>query len=310
MADYKILFVRSGNHGQSPITAYQGASLKKVGVDVLYFDIKGKGFFGYLHNLFRLRKCIKTAKPELIHAHYSFSGFLAALTFCGKPVVISLMGSDVKSDRKFRFLIYIFYHLFWAKTIVKSADMQHVLGLKNVMVIPNGVDLDLFFEMDKIEARKKLNWPSEERIVLFASDPNRPEKNFNLAKEAIRLADSSIKIMYLNGVDPEQVNYYYNAADVVLLTSLWEGSPNVVKEAMACNRPIITTNVGDVSWVIGKTSGCYVTNFDATVISERIKYCLDHITKSEGNTRILDLKLDSISIAKRILEVYYQVTSK
>lgn len=303
----KVFFIRSGNNGQDPISTLQGRSLEKAGVEVHYFDIVGKGIRGYLQNLFRFRKLVKSLKVDLIHAHYSFSGFLAVLSSTGKPVITSLMGSDVKSDRKYRVLIYLFNYLFWKKTIVKSVDMQRELGLKNVEVIPNGVDLDVFYEMNKRDARNKLNLSGDERVVLFAADPNRPEKNFALAQEAIVLAGINIKTMYLKGLQPDEVRDYYNASDVLLLTSLWEGSPNVVKEAMACNRPVITTDVGDVSWLIGETAGCFVTGHNASEISSNIKHCLNHVDKSKGRDRIKSLKLDSVSVSVRILEIYRSV---
>jgi teichuronic acid biosynthesis glycosyltransferase TuaC len=303
----KVFFIRSGNNGQDPISTLQGRSLEKAGVEVHYFDIVGKGIRGYLQNLFRFRKLVKSLKVDLIHAHYSFSGFLAVLSSTGKPVITSLMGSDVKSDRKYRVLIYLFNYLFWKKTIVKSVDMQRELGLKNVEVIPNGVDLDVFYEMNKRDARNKLNLSADERVVLFAADPNRPEKNFALAQEAIVLVGINIKTMYLKGLQPDEVRDYYNASDVVLLTSLWEGSPNVVKEAMACNRPVITTDVGDVSWLIGETAGCFVTGHNASEISSNIKHCLDHVDKSKGRDRIKSLKLDSVSVSVSILEIYRSV---
>ena len=303
----KVFFIRSGNNGQDPISTLQGRSLEKAGVEVHYFDIVGKGIRGYLQNLFRFRKLVKSVKVDLIHAHYSFSGFLAVLSSTGKPVITSLMGSDVKSDKKYRVLIYLFNYLFWKKTIVKSVDMQRELGLKNVEVIPNGVDLDVFYEMNKRDAREKLNLSADERVVLFASDPNRPEKNFALAQEAIVLAGINIKTMFLKGLQPDEVRDYYNASDVVLLTSHWEGSPNVVKEAMACNSPVITTDVGDVSWLIGKTEGCFVTDHSAPLIASNIKYCLDHVDKSKGRDRIKSLKLDSVSVSVRILEIYRSV---
>lgn len=303
----KIFFIRSGNNGQDPISTLQGKSLEKLGAEVYYFDIVGKGIRGYLQNLFRFRKLVRSAKVDLIHAHYSFSGFLAVLSCTGIPVITSLMGSDVKSDRKYRVLIYLFNYLFWKKTIVKSVDMQQELGLKNVEVIPNGVDLDVFFEMSKQDARKKLNLSADERVVLFAADPNRPEKNFALAQEAIVLAGINIKTLFLKGLQPDEVRDYYNASDVVLLTSHWEGSPNVVKEAMACNRPIITTNVGDVSWVIGNTEGCFVLSHNAFEIASQIRYCVENKVNTKGRYRIQLLELDSYSVSNKLLKVYHSV---
>jgi glycosyltransferase involved in cell wall biosynthesis len=98
-----------------------------------------------------------------------------------------------------------------------------------------------------------------------------------------------------------------NAADVVILTSLWEGSPNVIKEAMACNRPIVSTDVGDVRWIFGDTPGCYVTSNDAVDVAEKIQSALDfskdqHVTK--GRDRLLKLGLNADHVAVKILKFY------
>jgi len=310
LSNIKVFFIRSGNHGIDPISTLQGISLEKAGVEVHYYDIVGKGFLGYLQNIVRFRKLVKSTNVDLIHAHYSFSGFLAALSFSGRPVVTSLMGSDVKSDKKFRALIYLFSIFFWERTIVKSADMQKELGIRDIEIIPNGVDLDVFCEVEMMEARSKIGLQAEEKVVLFAADPDRPEKNFVLAQEAIRLTGFNIRILFLKNVEPVLVKYYFNAADVVLLTSLWEGSPNVVKEAMACNTPVIATDVGDVSWLIGDTEGCFVTRHNSAEIADKIRHCINSVDKSQGRGRIISLNLDSVTVSEKIIEVYRSVLVK
>jgi teichuronic acid biosynthesis glycosyltransferase TuaC len=62
-----------------------------------------------------------------------------------------------------------------------------------------------------------------------------------------------------------------NAADLLLLTSLTEGSPQVIKEAMACNCPIVATDVGDIREIIGYTDGCYITTFKPSDVAVKIQ---------------------------------------
>jgi glycosyltransferase involved in cell wall biosynthesis len=97
---------------------------------------------------------------------------------------------------------------------------------------------------------------------------------------------------------------YFNAASVVLLSSFHEGSPNVIKEAMACNVPIVATNVGDVKYIIGKTDGCHICSYEVDDVSKKIQLALEYNKRTNGRKRIIELGLESKTIARRIVEVY------
>ena len=101
-----------------------------------------------------------------------------------------------------------------------------------------------------------------------------------------------------------------NASDCVLLTSFSEGSPQFIKEAMACNCPIVTTNIGDVNWVLGNTDGCYLTSFKPEDVAEKIILAIE-FRETHGHTRgrerIIELGLDSETIAGKIISVYNEV---
>ncbi len=134
----KVLFVRRGNNGIYPISQNQGESLINEGIEVYFFDIIGHGIIGYLGNIKKLKKRIKEIKPDIIHAHYSISAIVALLAGA-KPLVVSLMGSDVKSERYFKLIIKLFNRFSWANIIVKSEDMKNDLGISKVEIIPNGI---------------------------------------------------------------------------------------------------------------------------------------------------------------------------
>ena len=308
----KVLFVSSGNsiNGISPIIKNQGESLIRQGVDLTYFIIKGKGIKGYLKNIKPLRELNKGNNFDLIHAHYSMSAFVASLAGA-KPLVVSLMGSDVKSERYFKSIIKMFNKLFWSKIIVKSEDMKQSLGINSVEIIPNGVDFDKFKLKNQQECKNQLGWDLSKKQILFVANPSRYEKNFNLANAAFDiLSDTNIELKVLKDVPNELMPVYHNAADIVLLTSLWEGSPNVIKEAMACNVPIVSTDVGDVKAVIGNTEGCYITSFDPKDVAKKIKMALEFAKikgRTKGRERLNELGLDSESVAKRIIGVYEKV---
>lgn len=307
----RILFVSSGNKSFniSPIVLSQGESLKKFGINVDYFLIKKKGILGYLSHLKLLRNYISKTNPDIVHSHYLLSALLT--TLCNpKYHAVSLMGSDVYHFF-WRKIIKIFAKKLWNVTIVKSERMKDLLQLNNLYIIPNGVDLLTFYPIDKKIAREKLKINTSENIILFGADPSRKEKNYNLAFEALKLLENNnIKVLFLKDISHENVLYYLNSADVLLLTSKYEGSPNVIKEAMACNCPIVSTDVGDVKWVIGNTEGCYITSFETDDVAHKIKLALEFSEKygkTNGRQRIIELGLDSDTIAKKIIDVYKEV---
>lgn len=300
----RVLFVSSGNKGISPIIQAQAKSLAESGINIEIFGITGRGIFGYLKIIPRLRQKIAQANPDLVHAHYSFCGIVSSLA-TRKPVVCSLMGSDVKSSGLWRHIIRFFIKHVWKVTIVKSEDMKHSLGLGNVHVMPNGVDMNLFRPMDDNECRAKLGWPSDKRIVLFAANPARPEKNYALAGQAIKALNSeNIELKVVHGIKHEDMPIYLNAADVLLLTSHWEGSPNVIKEAMACNTPIVSVDVGDVRWLLDEVEGCYLTAREPIALADKLGQIFQNKREVTGRWRIFELGLDAESVAKMLNDLW------
>jgi glycosyltransferase involved in cell wall biosynthesis len=149
---------------------------------------------------------------------------------------------------------------------------------------------------------------------LFAASSDREEKNFKLAEEAFnRMSNVNTRLHILSNIDHSQIPYYYNASDIIILSSLWEGSPNVIKEAMACNRPVVSTNVGDVKWLFGEEPGHYLAEFNSEDFSLKMNQALVFAEKSggtKGRERIIKLGLDSQSVADRITEVYNNVLGR
>jgi teichuronic acid biosynthesis glycosyltransferase TuaC len=301
----KILFICSGNKikGINSIVQNQGESLRKSGIEVAYFAIKGNGIINYAKNIFILRRYIKQERFDLFHAHYSFSAFTASLAGC-KPLVVSLMGSDVHASILFRWLIRLFAGIFWQAVIVKSTAMAQRLKHVCTHIIPNGVNLETFKPADRVEAMSKTGFEKGMNII-FVANPERPEKNFRLAKAAVeRLNNPNIRLHAIFDKPNQEMNWFYNAADMLLLTSLWEGSPNVVKEAMACNLPIISTAVGDVEEIISHTEGCLISSFDEKDLAAKIQIVLSREERTTGRNKLIELGLDSENIAKKIMQIY------
>ena len=305
----KVLFVSSANrNGISVIVQAQGKSLQKEGVQVEYFSIIGKGYIGYLSNIRKLRKVIDEINPDIVHAHYSLSAFVASLAGA-KPLVVSLMGSDVKVGGLLKNFISFFQWFFsWKAIIVKSEDMYQSLGIRKVVVIPNGVDLKFFYPKKETALKEDHNFPVKKLTFLFLANPSRIAKNFPLADQAFKLIqDDRVELQIVYNIDHDGVPQVINAADVILLTSLWEGSPNIIKEAMACNKPIVSTNVGDVVWLFGDEPGYFLASFEPDDVALKILLALDFVKKNgstKGKARIVKLGLDSETVAKRVVDVY------
>ena len=319
-----ILFISSGNalNGISPLIENQGNSLKECGHNVDFFTVKGKGFRGYLDAALNLRKFLKGKRYDLLHAHYGLSAIIALLANRGFPLVVSFMGDDLLGSNQKNGKIHkiskllIAVNRFLARSaydfaIVKSSQMMKNFRSKNVEVIPNGVDLDNFYPEDKSDCRSELNLSNNEIIIVFVSDPARPEKNFKLAQEAVnRLNRADAKLIPVFNRNHNEIRKWLNASDVVILTSYHEGSPNIIKEAMACNCPVVSTDVGDVKIIFSDTAGCFLGAFTPNDFAKKINEAIifsARESKTRGRQRIIDLKMDSDSIAERIITVYKKV---
>jgi glycosyltransferase involved in cell wall biosynthesis len=323
----KILFIASGNSKDkdiSPFIKSQGDSLQAEGIEVAYYLVNGKGFGGYLKNIPHLKAWLKKNPVDLIHAHYSLCGWVAVLAAGRVPVVLSLMGDDAqgtftkagKIEFKSRLLILATQLIqpFVKAIIVKSPNLESVVYRKQILhLIPNGVQLQQF-NIQSFDHRNQLGLQADKKYVLFLGNPTDPNKNAALAQAAVqRLSRPDVVLLQPYPIPHDQVAQYLNAADAFVLCSYGEGSPNVVKEAMACNCPLVATRVGDVEWLLGDTPGCYTASFDPADFAEKLAACLDYSTsvgRTQGRQRLIDLGLDATTIARRLIKIYKKILYK
>ncbi len=301
----KVLFVCSGNKndGPSDVVKNQYESLINIGIQVDIYTIRGKGVLGYLKNIRPLRNKLKKENYDLIHAHYSLSGIIASLAEA-KPLIVSLMGSDAHIKGWLK-KITLKFQKKWDVTILKSKDMQEHLQLESFNILPNGVDTKRFCPIPKNEARNQLNLDLEDKLLVFIANPNREEKNFKLAQDAMNLVKTkNVKLIPVYNTPNEKIPLYLNAADMLVLSSKYEGSVNVVKEAMACNTPIVSTNVGDVQKNISGLQSCLISDNNPVDFAAKIDEVLLLAHRSNGRDRIFELQLDSVSVANKLKEIY------
>lgn len=286
----------------------QVESLRAQGleVDVLFVDGPANKL-NYLEGIFRFRRQIARHHYDLVHAHYVFSGIIA-LAQRGLPVVTTFHSGEVLEGSFQRTLSRLVSARADLNIAVSAEVMQRLRG--RCCVIPCGVDLERFRPMDVGEARSRLNLPPDAKLVLFAA-AMRPEKRFDLVQAAFALVQRRLpdaQLVVVSNQPPELVPLYMNACDVLVLASRKEGSPQVVKEAMACNLPIVSTAVGDVPEVIAGTEGCYICTPEPQDIADKLVEALAFGRRTDGRKRVEDLSMERV--AGRILEAYGQVLAR
>jgi glycosyltransferase involved in cell wall biosynthesis len=284
----------------------QVESLRKEGVDIDVLFVNGwDNKLNYLWGVFRLWGRLLTHRYDLIHAHYVFSGLIARTQFL-YPVVLTHHGYEVFMTWQ-RFPSRLITPLV-DKVILMSQEQKEKLGCAKAEVIPCGVDFELFKPMPLDEARDKLGLPREKKLVLWVGQHTRPEKRYDIVQESVALAqmkDPSIEFVLVSSEPHERVPLYMNACDVLLLVSDGEGSPMVIKEAMACNLPIVSVPVGDVPGVIKGTDGCYLCRQDPADAAEKLLLALNRQGRTNGRENIKYLELSQIS--KRLIVQYQEV---
>lgn len=301
----KVLIVCSKNSGNfAPFILDQAAALEKAGVKLEFFGVEGKGWSGYLHNRKRLLNQIAVFKPDLIHAHYGLSGLLANLQR-RVPVVTTYHGSDINDPRVYGFsklaMILSKHNIFVSKKNMEKAKLKYRFSL-----LPCGVDLDFFKPMPKKTAREKMGLPLKDKMVLFSGSFNNPVKNAYLAHQAIELLHATY-LIELRNYSREQVSWLMNAADACIMTSRSEGSPQFVKEAMACNCPVVSVDVGDVAEVMGDTDGCFIADYTPEDLAEKLELALKRKKTMGGRQRLIDLMLSNNEVARNLIEIYNEV---
>lgn len=242
---------------------------------------------------------------DLVHANFGLT-IPAAMAQRRVPVVTSLVGSDLMG--RFGGLTKQFAR-FCDDVIVVSAEMAELLS-RDAHVIPYGIDLDQFRPIETERARDVVDWPSDGRHVLFPYHPDRPVKNYPLAERVVERAANrapfDIELHTVSGVEYDLIPYYMNAADTLLLTSHREGSPSTIKEALACNTPVVSTPVGDVPERVD-TLGVSGVGSSVDELATKLRQTLSAAEEPGGRDAVQPFGLDRMG--ERILSVYRQTVT-
>ena len=283
-------------------------ALRRLGLEIDVLFVNGRrSKASYAQGFPRLWRHLRARPYDLVHAHYVFSGLVARAQW-SHPVVLTHWGLEVFTT--WQSPICKTVTPWFDQVIVQSDQMRQELPGQDAHVIPAGVDTDFFHPMPRDEARRRAGLPLDKKLVVWVGEP-RIEKRFDLAEQAmakVTATDPEAELVVLTKQPQEMVPVYMNACDVLLLTSDAEGSPNVIKEAMACNLPTVSTPVGDVAAVTGGTDGCYIGDHDAGRLAEELHRALAFGRRTDGRSAVLPLGLEAT--AKRVSAVYDEAVGR
>lgn len=295
----------------------QVMSLRRRGLDVDVLVVNGveEGVGAYVRGFWRIRETLQKERYDLVHAHYVFSGDLligqrALPGVRVPPVVLTQHGPETQIGWTPPLCRWTSRRV--TRTIATSRRVEQALGLPDVIILPCGVDTDLFRPMPRAEARAALGLPLDARLVLFAGMPRRPEKRFDLVEAAVarlRATQPEARLIVAEAEPHERIPLFMNACDVLILASAAEGSPMVIKEAMACNLPIVTVGVGDTEEVIGDTAGCYLADPDAGSLADKLAQALAFGGRTRGREVVMEtLSLEAIAV--HLVTIYRDTLKK
>src|SRR5262245_33718686 len=290
-------------------------SLRELGleVEVLFLDRVKKGVSVYRGLPDKVCARLARFEPDLVHVMYG--GVMAAQvtrSVHDRPTVVSFCGSDLLGENASGALRKMISRIGVAASfraarrasgiIVNSTNLFSLLPGEvrgKTRVIPNGVDLRRFTVLDREVCRAQLGWTAGRFHVLFPANAGDPVKRAQLARAALaELEERGIQTEFhpLRGVRHEQVPVWLNASDALLLTSLHEGSPNIVKEALACQIPVVSVDVGDVRERIERVEGCYLADATPRDLAAKLTLVFDGPRRLRQATGIEELALDRIAI--------------
>jgi glycosyltransferase involved in cell wall biosynthesis len=301
--------------GRAPYIEQQFRFLTAAGVTVDFFTFAGdKNPLNYLKAWWQVHRRLQAGRYDVVHAQFGQTGMLVAPKRV--PLVVTYRGSDLEGivgpDGRYTLAGRVLRGISrWVAgqadevcLVSESLSRQLPPGTR-FHVIPSGLNLDAFRPMDRAEARRRIGWPLEERLILFGGDPAVTRKRYPLAEEAVRLLQSRLpaRLMVADKVPHAEMPWYMNASDVLLLTSMHEGSPNVVKEALACNVPVVSVDVGDVQMRIGSLAGCRVCADESPgTIATALEEILRRTAPFSGREHVTGL--DERALVQKMIGIY------
>lgn len=295
-----------------------------IEVDVVFVNPR-EGKLKYLTEMPRLARAMRAGHYDVLHAQHSYCAVqtagLRSVLGIDTPLLFTIHeGEAYSSSSAGRSTTLTKRLAYWKRLKRLALDLSdHVVTVDERLlavldyrgpysVIAPAVDTELFRPMDRVECRRRLGLPVEEEILFFPASAARPEKGADVFKMALACLDRKVHVVYGGQIERAEMPLYMNAADVVVQTSHFEASPMVVKEAMACDTPVVSTDVGDVSALFGVAPGCFCTNRDPQRIAAELRQALELRGPVGARERVLASGLSPTSVAGRYRKVYREMS--
>ena len=315
-------------HNLLPFVLEQGESLRQLGITIDYMAVRGN----YILAIRELKRKIRAFQPDIVHAHYGLSAITAELQSL-VPVVTTFHNGETLS-KYVNFLTSLFSHR--AKHVVYVAQHIHDLvyfKAKKYSIIPCGVNMEDCHIIDQVIARQQLGFEDGVKYILFGGGFDNLRKNYAILREAVERIEQApwvpvqggercgnIVCLEMKGLSRAECVLRMNACDLFALPSHSEGSPQALKEAMACNCPIVATDIADVRHLLGDLPGHYVLrnprptkerwDADEKSLDELValvQEALQFNARTNGRDRITELRLSNEQVAEQLIEIYKQV---
>lgn len=317
----KILFVTNGyptevSPNLCPFIKSQVEDLIQAGVDVSVLSASQYIKFGYLRVL--SQAILKARSFEVVHFHHGLT-FILCFPLCifypNKKYFVSFLNNIEYEYEELRFVWMQYFLVKFTKLFIRISSIwvieknsRFTREFRRYSVLPNGVNLGFYKPKSMLVARQKLGLSVDSTVFLFVSSKSllRNQKRIDRFNDLVKSSDG-IVALYMSGVDKDESLYYYSAANYLIVTSELEGSPNAVKESIACGTAVLTLDVGDVKSILrGEANSRIFSTFSDMKRFVDTLGSAQVVTaeKFDGHTILRQNGYDSENVANRLIQLY------